>query len=405
MKSVFIILFFVLSAGVFSQSVDRSYLQEVSDSTVVNGAERMSVYLPMLEGKNVGLVVNQTSVCGNTHLVDTLIGSGIKVRRIFAPEHGFRGNQADGDHVISGHDSITGIEVTSLFGSHFKPDAASLSDIEIMVFDIQDVGVRFYTYISTMHYVMEACAEHGIPLIILDRPNPNGHYIDGPVLSTSYRSFVGMHPIPLVHGLTVGELAGMINGEGWLLNHIQCDITVVPCLNWDHKSLYQLPVKPSPNLVSMEAVYLYPSLGLFEGTTISVGRGTMRPFEVFGHPILQNAPISFVPEAIAGMSDNPPWKGDTCYGYDVKRFSGELLKYQGRLHLYWICEMYATFREQHREGEFWNARFFDKLAGGNLLRKQISNGLPPEKIENSWQPGLKSYRILRKKYLLYPDFE
>ncbi len=400
-----IFIFFLFINNLWSQSEDKSWLREVNDSIVMNGAERTVDYFPMLKGKRVGLVVNQTSMIGERHLADTLLASMINVVRVFAPEHGFRGMQSAGEQVVNGRDSATGIEVISLFGNDFKPKPEQLEDLDVLVFDIQDVGVRFYTYISTMHYVMEACAENETPLIVLDRPNPNGHYVDGPVLHPSYKSFVGMHPIPLVHGLTVGELARMINGEGWLKGQVKCDLTVIPCLNWDHTCLYQVPIKPSPNLASMESIYLYPSLGLFEGTSISVGRGTMRPFEIIGHPKLKGAPFFFVPEPIKGMSEHPPWKGDTCYGYDLKKFSGELLKYQGHLHLYWICEIFETFKENGNEAEFWNERFFDKLAGSNLLRKQISSGQSPEKIEKTWQSGIKQYLEIRARYLLYTDFK
>lgn len=405
LRIIFAILFCGLGWAGISQSVDRTFLQEVTDSTVLNGAENTADYFPLLQGKKVALVVNQTSMIGNTHLVDSLLSAGISISKIFAPEHGFRGDKSNGAVVGSGKDSRTGIPLISLYGDKFKPSTADLNTVDMVVFDIQDVGVRFYTYISTMHYIMEACAENHIPLVVLDRPNPNGYFVDGPVLNLDYRSFVGMEPIPIVHGLTVGELALMINGEKWLKNAVRCELTVIACKNWDHTYLYQLPVNPSPNLTSMEAIYLYPSLGLFEGTVVSVGRGTYRPFEIFGHPDMKDAPYAFTPKPIAGMSESPPFAGKVCHGYDVSEFSSQMLKYKGELYLWWLTSMYDELCKVGKKDAFWYDSFFDKLAGGNKLRQQIVAGTDVEKIKESWSVDLAAYKNLRKKYLLYKDFE
>lgn len=403
------LIFFLLILGIiFSQAFaqvkvrDRSYLYEVTDSVVVNGAERCDVYFPLIEGKRIGLVVNHTSMINNVHLVDSLHNAGFKVVKIFAPEHGFRGDHSDGAYIPNAKDEKTGAAIISLYGSKFKPTAQDLSDVDIVLFDIQDVGVRFYTFISTMHYVMEACAENNKPFIVLDRPNPNGHYVDGPVLDIQYKSFIGMHPIPIVHGLTVGELATMINEEGWLKNGLKCDLTVIPCENYNHSCLYQLPIMPSPNLVSMEAVYLYPSLGLFEGTVVSVGRGTYQAFEIFGHPLLKNTDIEFTPQSIKGMSENPKFLGQKCYGYNVKKFASEFIKYNSSIYLFWLLELYD---ELHTQTKFWRKDVFDKLAGSDKLRTQIEEGLNADEITSSWLFDLQEYKRMRKKYLLYPDFE
>jgi uncharacterized protein YbbC (DUF1343 family) len=405
MAKQWIFLFFVLHFFVVSAQQSNNSFETVTDATVINGSERTEDYIHLLKNKQVAMVVNHTSMIDQRHIVDSLLASGINISTVFAPEHGFRGDMADGAHIHSYKDSLTGIDVVSLFGNSFKPSKKELENTDIVVFDIQDVGVRFYTYISTMHYIMESCAENNIPLIILDRPNPNGHYIDGPMLDTDYRSFVGMHTLPIVHGLTIGELALMINGEKWLKDSMQCNLTVIPCLQWDHKKLYQLPIKPSPNLVSMESVYLYPSLGLFEGTIISVGRGTMRAFEIIGHPLIRDTAFSFIPKPIAGMSEKPPLEGKICYGYDLKSFAGDYLKYRSEVFLIWIVELYCELDNNSHAGNFFNNKTFDRLAGGNKLRKQISNGLSVEEIKKSWQQDLEKYKQARKKYLLYEDFE
>ena len=394
--------FFVLQVNSQIKLSDRSYLHEVTDSIIINGAERCDKYMPLIEGKKVALVVNHTSMINNIHLVDSLHNAGINIVKIFSPEHGFRGDHSDGAHISNQIDTKTGAPIISLFGTKFKPSANDLKDVDIVIFDIQDVGVRFYTFISTMHYVMEACAENNKPLIILDRPNPNGHYVDGPVLDLKYKSFIGMHPIPIVYGLTIGELATMINGEHWLNNNVECDLTVIQVDNYNHSTLYQLPIMPSPNLVSMDAVYLYPSLGLLEGTTVSVGRGTTEAFEIFGHPLLKKTDISFTPKSISGMSENPKHLGKNCNGYNVKSFAGEYLKYNSAIYLFWLLELYQELSPQT---EFWRISIFDKLTGSDRLRTQINDGLNAQEITSSWLFEIQEYKRLRKKYLLYPDFE
>ncbi|GAA4428719.1 DUF1343 domain-containing protein [Pontibacter saemangeumensis] len=357
------------------------------------GAAQLELYLPQLKGKRVGLVVNQTSMIGQTHLVDTLVSRGVDVVTIFAPEHGFRGEADAGAHVKDAKDIRTGLPIISLYGQNKKPSAEQVKGLDILVFDIQDVGTRFYTYISTMHYVMEAAAENNKPVLVLDRPNPNGHYVDGPVLDMKHQSFVGMHPIPIVHGLTVGELAEMINGEKWLKGQRQADLTVVPVANYTHNTAYILPVKPSPNLPNQQAIVLYPSLCLFEGTNVSVGRGTPTPFQVIGSPYYLKKDFSFTPVSTAGATE-PPYKGQTCYGMNLTAPS----KAQP-FTLAYLLEMYQNSSEKDK---FFN-NFFEKLAGTSRLREQIKAGKSEAEIRASWEPALTAYKTLRKQYLLYPE--
>ncbi len=357
----------------------------------------MDQYLPILKGKKVALVVNQTSMLGKMHLLDTLLKLKVKVTRLFGPEHGIRGNAGNGAVVASGKDPRTGLPVISLYGKKKKPSKKDLSGIGAVIFDIQDVGVRYYTYISTMHYVMEACADSGIPFIVLDRPNPNGFYIDGPVLDTAFRSFVGMHPIPLVHGMTVGELALMINGERWLKGGKKCKLTVVPMQGYDHHMRYTLPVAPSPNLPTQEAIYLYPSLGLLEGTSFSMGRGTEHPFECFGKPGFDQGDFYFTPNPIPGVSENPPYKGQSCRGFLVTDFGRYYIPTFRRIYIDWLCMLY---REDKGRDTFFNS-FFDKLAGTDRLRTQIIQGKTPDEIRADWEPQLNAFIEKRKPYLLY----
>ncbi len=357
------------------------------------GAEQMGEYLPLLTNRKVALVVNQTSVIGKTHLVDSLLSRGVQIKAIFAPEHGFRGEADAGEVVQDGKDLKTGLPLISLYGKNKKPSTAQLNGVDCVVFDIQDVGVRFYTYISTMHYVMEACAENKIPFLVLDRPNPNGHYVDGPVLKKAYQSFVGMHPIPVVHGLTVGELAGMINGEGWLKEKGKCELTVIPVLNWQRQQAYDLPVKPSPNLPNKVAINLYPSLCFFEATAISVGRGTLFPFQVLGSTHAIDTFV-FTPISIPGMSKHPKHQGKTCYGLDLRR--EERLS---QIKLDYLISFYLKFPAQ--ESFFTNPRFFNLLAGNDELQQQIKAGVPAENIRHSWQKDLQIFLKKREKYLIY----
>ena len=370
---------------------------------IVPGAERMVFIKATIKNKHIALVANQTSVVGSTNLVDTLLALGGDIKKIFCPEHGFRGKEDAGERVKSGKDLRTGIPIISLYGKKFKPSAADMAGIDIVIYDLQDVGVRIYTYISTLTYVMQACAENFVPLFILDRPNPNGFYVDGPILEMKYKSFVGMHPIPLVYGMTVGELANMINEEGWLPNQLRCSIGVIPCQNYTHKSIYTLPVSPSPNLRNMKAVYLYPSLGLFEGTVINVGRGTEFPFQVFGHPSLKDAPFTYTPENMKGASLNPLHHGKLCYGVDLRNLSEEDLVSNPKINLEYLLFAYQHFPE--KEKFFITNSFFENLAGTSTLRAQVKAGLTADEIRQSWQPALVKFKELRKKYLLYSDFE
>lgn len=368
---------------------------------ILPGARLMSNYLPIIQNKRVAVVANHTTLVGKKHLVDTLLTVGVSIKKIFCPEHGFRGDFEAGEQIGNYTDKTTGLPVISLYGGSKKPKPTDLSDIDVVIFDLQDVGVRFYTYISTMHYVMEACAENGKPLIILDRPNPNGFYVDGPLLDTAYRSFVGMHPVPLVHGMTIGEFARMINGEGWLKGKIKCELTVIPCKGYTHSMTTALPVRPSPNLPNHLSVLLYPSLGLFEGTVVSVGRGTDYPFQVFGYPNFPDKAFRYIPVEKRGASINPPYKGKSVYGIDLRDYSVNYFLDHRKIILDWLIYSYSNYPEKEK---FFN-NFFNLLAGTNELRLQIESGLSPSEIRASWQPALEHYKQIRKKYLLYPDFE
>jgi len=371
----------------------------IQSAQIKTGCEQTALYLPLLKGKSMALVANNTSLIGKSHMADSLISSGINLVRIFSPEHGFRGNADAGVAIDDTVDNRTGVPVTSLYGSKTKPTPDDLKDIDIVIYDIQDVGVRFYTYISTLHYIMEACAARNIPVIILDRPDPLGFYIDGPVLDPAYKSFVGLHPIPVVYGMTAGELAQMINGEGWLSDSLKCDLKVIPCSNYDHNTFYNLPVNPSPNLNSMEAVYLYPSLCFFEGTIMSLGRGTSFPFRVVGHPEYPVKSFSFEPQETPA-NKNPKYLGKTCYGINLQPLDIVSLRQMHGLTLQWLIDMYNTMGH----GETFFTDYIDKLAGTGELRKQILAGLTEEQIRQSWQGDLKKFIALRKKYLLYEDF-
>lgn len=364
------------------------------------GAERMDVVIRLLKGKAVGLVVNQTSILENrqVHLLDALVAEGIQVKKVFAPEHGFRGTADAGAEIKDSRDIKTGIPIISIYGKNKKPTAAQLADLDAVVFDIQDVGARFYTYISTMHYVMEACAENGKEFIVLDRPNPND-FVDGPVREEGLQSFVGMDPLPLLHGLTVGELAWMINKEGWLKTTPDtCRLKIVKMENWRHGDPYWLPVKPSPNLPNDQSIRLYPSLCFFEATNLSVGRGTYFPFQVIGYPDKKYGDFSFTPTALPGFDTNPLQKDKECYGVDLREYP-----FEGGLTLRFFLDFYA---KAGKEQAFFFARphWFDLLAGTKQLRFQIVRGSTEEEIRASWQPALDQYKKLRKKYLLYPDY-
>jgi uncharacterized protein YbbC (DUF1343 family) len=370
--------------------ITKNQIPEV-DTFIHTGAEQIDLYLPDLQGKSVAMVVNHTSLVGKTHLVDTLLGLGVNIRKIFAPEHGFRGEADAGEKVNNGLDEKTKLPLISLYGKNKKPLPEQIADIDIVVFDIQDVGARFYTYISTMHYVMEACAENAKKVLILDRPNPNGSYADGPMLDLKYKSFVGMHPIPVVHGLTVCELANMINGEGWLANKLHCDLKVIKAKNYEHRKSYILPVRPSPNLPNQQSVLLYPSVCFFEGTKVSVARGTDFPFQAIGGTDPALGTFQFTPKSTFGAKE-PMYKDKICYGLDLRteKITG--------LSLTHLIEFYQKSKLQDK---FFNS-YFDTLAGTDMLRKQILAGMTESQIRASWQPELEKYKLLRKKYLLYP---
>jgi uncharacterized protein YbbC (DUF1343 family) len=362
------------------------------------GAERLDELLPLLQNKRVALLVNQTSMVGETHLVDTLLSGQVNIKKIFAPEHGFRGSADAGEHVRDTVDSKTKLKVFSLYGDKKKPSNQDLKDVDVVVFDIQDVGARFYTFISTLHYLMEACAENNKELIVLDRPNPNGWYVDGPVLKKEFQSFVGVDPIPVVHGLTVGEYAQMVNGEKWLPAGAQCNLKVVACKNYDHAMRYKLPVKPSPNLPNEMAIYNYPSICYFEGTDISVGRGTDAPLQMIGAPAIKARNFSFTPKSTAGAK-SPPHMNQVCFGWDLRRENAN----KAGINLSFLQRTYAAHSDTSKY--FLPNGFFDKLAGTDELRKQIIAGKTEAEIKASWKSDLDDYKKKRKQYLLYKDFE
>ena len=387
-------------------------LETGKPTTIIPGAERMETYLPFLKGKSVAIFANQTSMVKNSHLVDTLIKCGIKVVKIFGPEHGFRGEADAGEQLGDGNNKKTGIPVISLYGKHKKPTPEDLSNVDILVFDIQDVGVRFYTFISSLEYYLEAALENHIPLIILDRPNPNGFYVDGPVLDRKFKSFIGMQPIPVVYGMTVGEYASMLVGEKWLSPEANTSyanpsnnvfqLKVIQCKNYDHNSKYILPIAPSPNLKTMQAIYLYPSTCFFEGTVLSEGRGTEAPFQIFGHPTLPANLYSFTPKPTTGAKNSKCFF-QTCYGWYISGSNEEILKKLGNtLQLKYLLDAYQLFPGM--DSFFLKNNFFNQLAGSDLLMEQIKQEKNESAIRTSWEPALGNFKTIRKKYLLYKDF-
>jgi len=379
---------------------DNKILNQVQvDTTLVVGCNRTELYLPLLKGKRVGIVANQTSVIFKAHgefvhLVDSLLALQVDIKKVFSPEHGFRGNADAGEEVKDGLDTKTGLPLVSLYGDHKKPRPEELKDLDVVIFDIQDVGVRFYTYISTLHYMMEACAEANIPVLILDRPNPNGNYVDGPTLEPENKSFLGMHPIPLVHGMTIGEYAQMINGEHWLEQGLQCDLTVIPVKNYNHQTSYSIPIRPSPNLPNDQAIKLYPSLGLFEGTNINAGRGTEFQFQIYGAPFLDTSDFNFTYTPVENFgSKNPKHKGKLCYGEDLRS-----VKTNDEVSLKWIIKAYKNATDKSL---VFNTNNFTKHAGTNTLQKQIEAGLTEEQIKVTWQEDLNRFKAIREKYLIY----
>lgn len=380
-------------------TIPNLLITSILKAQVLPGSMRAAEYFPLLKDKKVGLVVNQTSVLGKMHLVDTLKHCGYFVAKIFAPEHGFRGDKEAGKEIKNSIDKKTKLPIVSLYGENKKPSQEDMQGIDVMVFDIQDVGCRFYTYLSTLHYLMEACAESKVPLLVLDRPNPNGYYIDGPVLDSNFKSFVGMHPVPIVYGMSIGEYAKMINGEHWLKGGIQCSLNVIPCYNYKHDTWYVPPIPPSPNLRTIESIYLYPSLCLFEGTDVSVGRGTDKPFEIIGKPGFEKGRITFKPKSIKGIADNPPYEGVECKGFPLTQFCNSFIKPSCRIYLLWLQGFYL----ESDTTKFFNP-FFDKLAGTDKLRKDIMTKRTVDQIYQSWEPQLIEFSKVRAKYLIYPDF-
>lgn len=397
--SVFLMFFCLISCSAKSQiPVSNQKADSMTPSpsnVIVVGANNVAANLPLLAGKNIGIVANQTSVIfkknGYTHLVDSLLSLHINISKVFSPEHGFRGDVDAGEMVTDGFDVKTGLPIVSLYGKNKKPSSEQLKGIELVVFDIQDVGVRFYTYISTLHYIMEACAENGIPLIVLDRPNPNGHYIDGPTLEMEHTSFLGMHPVPLVYGMTIGEYAQMINGEQWLKNKVTCELTIIPIKNYTHNSEYHLPIKPSPNLPNDKAINLYPSLGFFEGTIINAGRGTENQFQQYGAPFFPKTAFTYTPQPNAGAKF-PKHLGKLCYGVNLK--NTEKLS---TVNIAWLLDAYTKTPKT----ESFFGPTFTAHAGNTELEAQIKNGLTAKEIHDSWQPEIQAFKKIRAKYLLY----
>lgn len=368
----------------------------------ISGAEQLGLYIPKLRGKRVGAVVNHSSMIGPDHLIDTLLALEVDLRKVFAPEHGFRGDVADGELISDSRDAKTGLPIISLYGRNKKPTPAQLEDLDVIVFDIQDVGVRFYTYLSTLHYIMEAAAEAGKQVIVLDRPNPNGYYVDGPVLQSEHSSFVGLHPVPVVYGMTIGEYAQMINGESWLENGVQCVLDVIPLMNYNRALAYRLERAPSPNLPNAEAVLLYPSLAFFEGTTVSIGRGTEQPFQVIGHPEYGIGSFLFRPQSVQA-SPNPKWKGKDCFGVTLEALSFDEIASWKKLNLGFLVGFHNFLKDK---SEFFRPDgYFEKLAGTNTLRTALIEGQSEDEIRLAWESELNNFRRVRSKYLIYADFE
>ncbi len=395
-KNTYFLLVLFMFFSLISCGQTNSLLLKEKSSKIITGANQTNLYIELLKNKRIAIVANQTSIIINrnenqTHLIDSLLNLNIKIKKVFSPEHGFRGKADASEKVADGIDLKTGLPIISLYGKNKKPSKEQLQGIELVVFDIQDVGVRFYTYISTMHYVMEACAEAGIPVVVLDRPNPNGHYIDGPTLEIEYKSFVGMHPVPLVYGMTIGEYAQMINGEHWLQNKIECDLTIIPLKNYKHQSKYSLPLRPSPNLPNDTAINLYPSLGFFEGTIINAGRGTENQFQQYGAPFFPMSDFHYIPQANFG-SKYPKYKGTLCYGVQLNQ-----TKKLDSINIKWLIDAYQ--KTPKTETFFGNT--FTIHAGSPKLEEQLKAGLSAKEINNSWQPKIEEFKKIRTKYLIY----
>ena len=404
-------IIFILIAGtsIFcssSKSKQQKTAIDVNKKEIKTGAEQTDKYLPLLKGKRVAIMANQTSIIGKTHLVDSLKTLGVNIVKVFGPEHGFRGNASAGEHVADEIDPVSRIPVVSLYGGKNKPTKEDLADVDVLIYDLQDVGVRFYTNINALSRLMEACYENGKEMLILDRPNPNGYLIDGPILDMKYKSGIGMFPIPMSHGLTVGEFAQMANGEGWLTNKVKCKIKIIPVANYNHDMPYTLPVKPSPNLNTQQSILLYPSTCMFEGVYVNHGRGTMFPFTVLGSPELEGKyEFSYTPTGIKGMAETPIFMNEVCYGLDLRNYDTELLRKSKKINIQWIMELYKA--HPHKE-KFFDSKLSKQMnnieiqIGSGLFRQQIIDGVSEEVIRASWEPGLSEYKKMRKKYLLYP---
>lgn len=401
-----------LFVGMAISPVFNTYTNKSSESTpqviaqnIITGAEQTEKYIPYLKGKRVGVLANPTTIIGPKHLVDSLLSIGINIVKVFGPEHGFRGNASAGVKVNDEKDPTTGVKVISLYGPKRKPTKDDLADVDIMIFDIQDVGCRFYTYINVLSHIMEACAENNKELLILDRPNPNGYLVDGPILDMKYKSGIGMFPIPIAHGMTIGEFAQMINGEGWLPGKLTCRLKIIPVANYTHDMSYILPVKPSPNLNTQQSIMLYPSTCLFEGTILNHGRGTYFPFTVMGSPLLKDKfSFSYTPVGIPGMSETPLHMNQVCYGLDLRNYDISELRKSRRINIQWMIDMYNAYPDKEK---FFDRSYskemgdINKLAGVATFKEQIIAGKSVKEIQDSWEPGLSQYKTMRKKYLLY----
>ena len=405
-KSILTILIPLLAFSLVTSNAQKLEMSGNPKNPIITGAERTDKYLPLLKGKRVAMMANPTTVIGERHLVDSLLLHDVNIVKIFGPEHGFRGNASAGTEINDETDKVTGIPIISLYGKKKKPSKEDLSNVDTVIYDLQDVGCRFYTNINALVQLMEACYENEIRLIILDRPNPNGYLIDGPVLDMKYKSGIGMFPIPMSHGLTVGEFAMMANGEGWLTNGVQCNIEIVPVANYDHDMPYELPVNPSPNLNTQQSVLLYPSTCMFEGTYLNHGRGTYSPFTIFGSPELKDIyKFNFTPQGINEMAENPIFKGQVCYGIDLRNFDVDKLRKEKQINLSWIMELYKAHPEKEK---FFDSSLsnqmgvIENLIGSGLFRDQIINGVSESEIRNSWEPELSQYKSMRLNYLLYP---
>lgn len=405
-KSILIILMLLLAFWLATSNTRKLEISGNSQTSIITGAERTDKYLPLLEGKRVAIMANPTTIIGKRHLVDSLLLLNVDIVKVFGPEHGFRGNASAGVKVNDETDKVTGIPIISLYGKKKKPSNNDLADVDIVIYDLQDVGCRFYTNINALVQLMEACYENQIKLIILDRPNPNGYLVDGPILDMKYKSGIGRFPIPMSHGLTVGEFAMMANGEGWLTDGVQCNIEIIPVLNYDHDMPYELPVNPSPNLNTQQSILLYPSTCMFEGTYLNHGRGTYSPFTILGSPELKDKyKFNFTPQGIKGMAESPIFKGQVCYGIDLRNFDVKKLRKEKQINLSWIMELYKAHPDKEK---FFDSSLsnqmgeIEKLIGSGLFREQIIKGVSESEIRNSWEPQLSQYKSMRLNYLIYP---